>query len=275
MTDTREALQTLLEKIYGERGFDFREYRESTLKRRLARRLRARDVETYAHYGEVLDRDPGEYGRLFNDLTINVSRFFRDEAAFTALKHRVVPKWIKGKTDRTLRIWSAGCASGEEPYSLMMLLAEALGPNIAQWDIEILCTDLDPEIIASAQAGLFTAKGIAGVPPSYLDRYFTADEGDFKLRPVLKQYLTFQVHDLHHGPRCMAQDMVICRNVLIYFTRPLQIRVIHRLHEALKPGGILMLGKAEVPVGKTKELFVCLDHKAKLYEKIESTNNFK
>ena len=132
-------LQDLLEKIYRERGFDFREYKETTLERRIARRLRARGVDTYAGYEGVLSRDPAEYDRLFDDLTINVTGFFRDDAAFEALAKAALPAVISRNagTGKGIRIWSAGCAPGGEPYSIPIILMELLGSDIALWMLRL------------------------------------------------------------------------------------------------------------------------------------------
>ena len=290
MTEDRNELQHLLEKVYRERGFDFREYRESTLTRRLGRRLRARGAETYADYARVLDQDPTEYDRLFNDLTINVTSFFRDDVAFKALEEVVLPALIgreegetrrKGDRDRErgspcppvppspclLRIWSAGCATGEEPYSIAMLLLETLGTRVDEFEITVLATDIDAKALDRAREGVFGPKDVEGIRPAWLERYFVAEGEAFRVRPALRQLVTFEVHNLVSDPPYRDLDLVVCRNVLIYFAPALQTRVLKGFHEGLREGGFLLLGKAEVPVGETRGLFHCVDRKAKLYRK--------
>jgi len=269
MTEGGKELQCLLEKVYRERGFDFREYKESTLTRRLGRRLRARGAETYADYAGVLDQDPTEYDKLFNDLTINVTSFFRDDVAFRALEKVVLPTLITS-SPHPLRIWSAGCATGEEPYSIAMLLLEMLGTMVDEFEITIVATDIDAKALDRAQEGLFGPKAVEGIRPAWLERYLVAKGEDFRVRSALRSLVTFEVHALGSDPPYRDLDLVVCRNVLIYFTPTLQTRVLQGFHEGLKAGGFLLLGKAEVPMGETKGLFQCVDRKAKLYRKRET-----
>lgn len=259
-------IQGLLNKIYRERGFDFREYRESTLTRRLGRRLRARGAETYTDYAGILDKDPGEYDKLINDLLINVTSFFRDQAAFTVLEGLVIPALARSRA-KSIRIWSAGCASGEEPYSIAMLLMEILGSEITSRDITILSTDIDMQALKRARQGIFTPQEVEGISPALLDKYFVNENNGFHVKPALGRFVTFEVHNLVSDLPYHDLDLVVCRNVLIYFAPLLQMRVLKGFHEGLKKGGFLLLGKAEVPAGETRGQFRCLDKKAKLYRK--------
>lgn len=264
-----EELQYLLEKIYRERGFDFREYRKATLIRRLDRRLRARGAHTYTGYAHVLDIDPDEYEKLFDDITINVTSFFRDEVAFKALEKVALPVLIRRMgTRRCLRIWSAGCATGQEPYSVAMLLLQMLGQEIGQWDITILATDIDNKALARAREGYFTLKDVEDIQPGLLNECFAAEDGGFHAQSILKELVTFEAHNLVSHPLYSDLCLVLCRNVLIYFTPLLQMRVLKGFHQGLKAGGFLLLGKAEAPVGETKQLFHRVDDKAKLYQKL-------
>jgi len=261
-------MQRLLEKMYRERGFDFREYRDTVLTRRLGRRLRATGAETYVDYARVLDQDPVEYERLFKDLTINVTSFFRDQEAFKALEEAVMPALINRGSNRweRLRIWSAGCATGEEPYSIAMLL-EHLGENISRWNVTILATDIDVRVLQRAREGVFTWKEVEGIRPAWRDRYLTAEDDGFSVRPALRRLVTFQRHNLVSDPPYPDLDLLVCRNVLIYFTPALQMRVLKGFHQGLKEGGFLLLGKSEVPQGEAGRLFYCINKKAKLYQK--------
>ena len=268
-TEDRKALERLLGKVYRERGFDFRDYRESTLARRLRRRLSATGARTYADYAQVLDGDPAEYNRLFDDLTINVTSFFRDEAAFRALEEVVLPALIERGTEmrRHLRIWSAGCATGEEPYSIAMLLLHRLGRSARYWDICILGTDIDTKALQRAREGVFPPKAVERIPPALVDRYLVAEHGGFRLQPVLRELVAFEVHNLVSDAPYRDMDLVVCRNVLIYFAPALQARVLRALYEGLRPGGFLLLGRAEVPAGSANALFECVSSKAKLFRK--------
>lgn len=266
MRNGRKQLQRLLEKIYRERGFDFREYRESTLTRRLGRRLRARGAKTYGDYAVVLDKDPAEYERLFNDLTINVTSFFRDQAAFKALEELVVPA-LAGRGAKNIRIWSAGCATGEEPYSIAMLLLEILERDIGKRKVTILATDIDGKTLQRAREGVFPLKEAEGIRQAWLHRYFVRENEGFSVKRALRQLVTFETHNLASDQPYHDLDLVVCRNVLIYFTPPLQTRVLKCFYEGLKQGGVLLLGRAEVLVGETRRLFYCMDKKASLYRK--------
>lgn len=259
-------LQCLLEKIYQDRGFDFREYKETTLNRRLGLRLRACGVETFADYARILDQNPAEYDRLFNSLFIKVTNFFRDDVAFRAVEEVVLPTLI-GKGLKDVRVWSAGCATGQEPYSVALLLLEKLGQEISQWNIPILGTDIDAKALACARNGRFSQRDVEGIRSVWLERYFVPEGKGFRIQPTLKGLVTFEVHNLVRDPPYHDLDLVVCRNVLIYFKPALQTRLLRGFHEGLKQGGFLLLGKAELPTGETRALFDCLDSKAKLFQK--------
>ena len=265
-TESPDELEWLMEKIYSERGFDFREYRKSTLTRRIGRRLNAQSSKTYGEYADVLDKNPAEYDKLFNDLTINVTSFFRDQLAFKALEDVVIPALVDREA-KNISIWSAGCATGEEPYSIAMLLMELLKRNINKRDITILATDIDSRTLGCAIKGIFSAKDVAGIRPSWVKKYFVPAGKGFRMQPVFKELVTFQTHNMVSDPPYHDFDLVVCRNVLIYFRPVLQTQVLKGIHERLKQGGFLLLGKAEQPVGETMGLFYCVDNKAKLYRK--------
>lgn len=264
-----KELEYLLEKIYRERGFDFREYREATVVRRVGRRMRARGAGSYADYARILDANPGEYEKLFNDLTINVTSFFRDEAAFKALEEMALPE-LTGTGTKNIHIWSAGCATGEELYSIAMLLMEIPGPQISAGAVNILGTDIDAKALQRAREAVFGPKEVEGIRPAWLHRYFVPESSGFRLQETIRQLVTFKIHNLVSDPPPYPDlDLVVCRNVLIYFTPALQTRVLKSFHAGLKDGGFLLLGKAEEPVGETKGLFYCVDKKAKLYRKTQ------
>jgi len=262
-------LQQLLEKVYRERSFDFREYRVSTLSRRIGRRMRARRAEGFSGYARVLDADPGEYSRLFNDLTINVTSFFRDRIAFNSLKETVLPRILANNQEQGggARIWSAACSNGAEPYSIAMLLHEISTSHKMLNGITILGTDLDPKVIDQARKGCFSRKEAEGIDPAWLDKYFTPEDDTVCAGPQLRGHVEFQTHDLTSDFPYPDVDLLVCRNVLIYFLPILQNRVLKGFHEALRPGGFLLLGKAEMPPGETRHLFDCIDKKARLYGK--------
>jgi chemotaxis methyl-accepting protein methylase len=267
ITQGRNDLMYLMEKVYRERGFDFRGYKQSTLTRRLGRRLRARGVQTYIDYARVLDNDQTEYDRLFMDLSINVTSFFRDEVAFKALEEVVLPALIT-KGEKNIRIWSAGCATGEEPYSLAMLLVETLGAEATRWGITILGTEIDAKALDQARDGVFSKIQVEGIRPAWLEKYFYAGDSSFRVSAALKELVIFKEHNLVSDLPYSDLDVVLCRNVLIYLNPMPQAQMIRAFYEGLRQGGFLLLGKSEVPVGETRTLFTCIDKKAKLYRKI-------
>jgi len=261
-----DDLINLKEKVYLERGFDFRGYRESTLTRRLGRRLRARGVQTYTDYARVLDNNQTEYERLFNGFTINVTSFFRDEGVLKSFENVVLSAFTR-KAEKNIRIWSVGCATGEEPYSIGILLMESLDWETIPWDVSILATDIDTNKLEQARKGFFTTKDVEGIRPAWLERYFIPEGGGFCVKPSIKELVTFQKHNLVTDPLYSGFDLIVCRNVLIYLNPIPQASLIEEFYTALKRGGFLLLGKSEVPVGEAAELFSCIDKKAKLYRK--------
>lgn len=269
MPGSRKGLRRLLEKVYCERGFDFRGYRETTLARRLERRLLRRGVKSYVEYARILDKDPTEYENLFNDLTINVTSFFRDEVAFKMLEETVLPTLINinPEMQKNLRIWSAGCATGQEPYSIAMLFMEMLGKKTIAHNVRIVATDIDTRALHQAKEGIFSRDEAEAIRPAWRRKYLIRKGESFCVRPTLKQLVTFQVHNLVSNPPYQDLDLVVCRNVLIYFSPPLQMRVLRNFYKGLKEEGFLLLGRSEVPMGEGTALFECVDKKAKLFKK--------
>lgn len=259
--------QCLLDMISHKLGFDFREYRQTTLKRRLSRRMHARGAETYANYALILDGDPMEYNRFLNDFLINVTRFFRDEASFRALEEVVVPALIS-KAQKSIRVWCAGCSTGQESYSIAILLLNLLKLDHDLFDIRILATDIDAKALEQARQGFFTPKEVEDIPPAWLERYFVFENKGFQLKQEIRELVSFEIHNLIKDPYYYDMDLIVCRNVVIYFTSSFKERVLNGFNNVLKKGGFLLLGKTEVPMGKAKGLFQCVDIKSKLYQKM-------
>jgi chemotaxis methyl-accepting protein methylase len=161
------------------------------------------------------------------------------------------------------------CALGEEPYSIAMLLVECLDWETGPWEVSILATDIDTKALQRAREEFFTTKEVEGIRPAWLERYFNPEKSGFRAKPALKQLVIFEEHNLVSDPPYSGLDLVVCRNVLIYLNPLPQAQMIEGFYSALKQGGFLLLGKAEVPVGETRTLFNCIDKKAKLYQKGE------
>ena len=269
-------LKQLLQKVFEERGFDFRQYKISLLKRRLERRLTATESASYRDYAGILDAHPEEYNKLFDDLTINVSRFFRNPLTFELIYKVVLPDMIEYKQrsmDNMIRIWSAGCANGEEPYSIAILLIELLGEKWKNYNITIFATDIDTVALDNAKTGKYTEESVVEVEKNIMDRYFHFD-GDYRIKEYVKELVDFSYHDLT-SEKFIAPtksvftnfDLILCRNVLIYFSRTLQKKVFNNFKNDLNDKGYLILGEAGTLPDDMKSNFVCVDSLRRIYQK--------
>ncbi len=261
-------LAALLEQVYQQSGVDFAQYKRPTILRRLQRRMAATRTRTVAEYRRYMQQQPQEYTRLATSFLIQVTEFFRDPAVFEGLRERVLPDLIAYARahHRQLRVWSAGCATGEEPYSLAMLLCEALGEELAQFDVRIFATDVDAQAIAFARRGIYTRTDVAGVPSELQQRYFTATDEGLTVMPVARNLIVFGEHDLGQRAPFPNMDLVLCRNVLIYFTAELQKHALQLFAYALRDGGYLILGQAET-VTPLVDLFVPVEDQLKVYRR--------
>jgi chemotaxis protein methyltransferase CheR len=265
-----DPVEALLEQIRQERGFDLGSYKPSFLQRRLAVRLRARGCPDYASYGQLLRREPEEYGPLLDVLTINLTRFFRDATTFQAIEDKFLPELLKSRSSkRRLRLCSAGCAAGEEPYSLAIMLRESLGADLCRWQVEILATDVDEKVLEKARQGLydpFSFQGLASHYQPWVERYFTPGPKR-QLAAEVRDMVTFQRHDLVRDPLPADLDLLLCRNVLIYFDRQQQDRLYHAFHQALQADGFLVLGKTEIMPMAWGRHFVPVDRREHIYRR--------
>jgi len=266
------ALGLLLEKVYQDRGYDFRDYKYGTVNRRLARRLHATGTKTYREYMHFLDTYPEEYLKLADDLTIKVSDFFRNRHGFQQLTGLVLPELLSGKEaggERKIRFWSAACARGEEPYSIAMLLAEFLGQRRQDFDISIYATDISRWALDRAQAGIYCLRDREGLPDTLRNNYFTHNGEHYEVKTAIKQMVNFSHFDLTSTalPPFRDVDCIFCCNVLIYWQKHLQERVLKMLYDALATPGYLVLGEVETPTNNMRERLVCLDSRAKIYKK--------
>jgi chemotaxis methyl-accepting protein methylase len=274
-TDAADAeLSALLDKIRRERGFDARQYKPTFLRRRLAGRLRACQVSGYRAYSRVLDRAPEEYRALLAALTINLTTFFRDPPAFAALRDKVLLPLIarrEARGERRLRLWSAGCASGEETYSLAILLRELLGARWHDWRVELLGSDVDDEALAQARAARYAEASLRSLSPERRLRFTRAlggeHNGERQLLPAVTQAVRWRRLDLLHDRYPRSVDVLLCRNVLIYFNRGEQERLFERFYAALAAGGGLLVGRAEIPPRSARQRFEPLDAREHLYAK--------
>src|SRR6266699_5298230 len=242
-----DVLRSILEQVSRQANIDFRPYKSTTILRRISRRMAVTHCSTMHDYLDYLKANPQEVGELVKAFLINVTQFFRDSDAFTYLKSQILPKLIaRGlERDHTLRVWAAGCATGEEAYSLAMLITELLGPELSQWSIKIFATDVDEAAINFARRGLYSENLLRDVPADYKDRFFERVDHGYRVSKMLRQMIIFGQQDLSRSAPFPRIDLVLCRNVLIYFTPELQEYVLNQFAFSLSPGGYLFLGKAE------------------------------
>ncbi|HET6855634.1 MAG TPA: CheR family methyltransferase [Streptomyces sp.] len=247
MEDVDRELDELLLLLRDTRGFDFTGYKRATLIRRVARRMAVLSLEQVTEYRDYLELEPREYAELFDSLLINVTSFFRDPSAWDDLRETVLPELIRAKEpNRQIRVWSAGCSSGEEAYTLAMLLAEQLGLDRFRDRVKIYATDLDEDALRAARAGVYNRRQVQGVPPELRERYFEESGQDFVFHRELRRKVIFGRNDLTTDAPISRVDLLVARNTLMYFTAEVQASVIRRFHFALADTGYLFLGKAEM-----------------------------
>ena len=254
-------------------GVDFSGYKESTLIRRIHRRMALHRIDTLKRYARYLRDNKKEIEALFDDLLINVTRFFRDEKVFRALKKRFLPALLKKKSkarQRELRVWIPGCATGEEVYSLAICVLEALGGQVSKWRIQIFGTDLSESVVEHARLGIYSGAIEKDVSRARLKRFFVKRDGGYQIHRNVRDICTFARQNIAADPPFSRLDMISCRNVLIYLSPELHKRCIPHFHYALNPGGLLILGPAE-SVGLYDELFKLVDKKNKIYTKEVAT----
>ena len=265
---TEEGFLDLTDKITRDKGFGCASYKDKCLRRRIAVRMRARGVHTYADYANVLDTDIAEYDRLLDALTINVTKLFRNWETYAVIAERVVPA-LWDRDDADIKVWSAGCASGEEPYSLAALFhrhAERVG-QVADLGrrVRVLGSDIDARCLAAAAAGGFEEGDFADTPDDLRQRYF-APTAPFTIIPEVRRLVRFERRDLlAENPPEGKHQLIVCRNVLIYFDRDTQERLFEKFQSALAPDGFLVLGKVETLLGSARTRFAAVDGRERVF----------
>ncbi len=256
-------------------GYDFSHYKPNTIHRRIERRMALHHIVAIGEYAKYLQQTPDEVEALFHELLIGVTNFFRDPETFQSLK-QTLPQLFKGKpSGATIRVWTTGCSTGEEAYSIAILLEEYIQEIKGSYCVQIFATDIDPQAIVKARAGVYPADIAADISPERLARFFTAetDSGTYRIHKSIRDMLVFSIHNLIKAPPFSKLDLLSCRNLLIYLDSDLQKKLIPLFHYALNPGGILYLGHSET-IGDFGDLFTVLDNKSKLYlRKKENSHN--
>ena len=269
MTATESVeFESLLDYLKRTRSFDFKAYKKATLNRRIRRRMSVVGVDTFGDYQLYLENEPEEFVQLFNTVLINVTSFFRDTEPWEFLREDVIPKVLEHKRRfDPIRIWSAGCATGEEPFTLAMMLAETLGIEAFKNRVKIYATDIDEEALTVARVASFAEKDVENIPEPMLKKYFDKSGDRFIFKKELRRCIIFGKHNLLQDAPISRVDILVCRNALMYFNAPAQARILARLHFALAEGGFLMLGRAETLLAHSST-FKPVDLKLRIFAKV-------
>lgn len=256
-------------------GVDFRLYKQATVRRRMARRMALQKIASLDKYAQILKQNPEEAQALADDIFIHVTNFFRDQKCYQALQKRVLAKLgLKRPAEDPIRIWVAGCSTGEEVYSIAMLLLEQLGERANRIKIQIFGTDIQERAVEHARAGIYTAAAIAGVSPARLKRFFVEADHGYQIQKFIRDLCVFARHDLAKDPPFSRLDLISCRNVLIYMGPALQKRLLSVFQYALKPGGFLFLGNSE-STSDYSEAFTVEDQKHRIFLRKLSAATFR
>ena len=270
MSSDDPRFEALLDYLKGARGFDFTAYKRSSLMRRIQKRLQTVGIESYDGYQTYLEAHPEEFGLLFNTILINVTSFFRDPEAWAYLTAQIAPRILSGsRPDSVIRVWSTGCASGEEAYTIAMILAEKLGFEGFRRRVKIYASDVDEHALMQARHATYTAPQVEDVPPELLSKYFERVDNRYLFHKDVRRSIIFGRHDLVQDAPISRVNLLVCRNTLMYFTRETQAKVLNRFHFALRNGGFLFMGRAELLLTHG-ELFTPVELKWRVFSKTVS-----
>lgn len=269
-----EPIQKIFILLRNRTGHDLSAYKPTTIKRRIARRMNIHQIKNPNNYVQFLQENPIELDKLFKELLINVTNFFRDADAFEALSASALPKLFEGKPDNDeLRIWIPGCSSGEEPYSIAILLKEYMDKIGKAHRFQIFATDLDESAINRAREGIYPGGIAADVSPRRLERFFKLEDSQYRISKEIRETVIFATQNLIQDPPFTRVDLISCRNLLIYLNAELQKEIFPQFHYALNPGGILFLGTSE-SIGNFDDLFSTIDKKWKIYQRKDTRASF-
>jgi chemotaxis protein methyltransferase CheR len=253
--------------IYAESGITFTPANRSILESRLKERLREKGVDTVKAYFTTISTNKEELKGFLDAITTNLTRFFRNQPHFDAFEHYVIPELInniKKGGGNTIKIWSAGCSTGEEPYTIAMLLSDILPPS---WKFEILASDISLKCLMTAKEGFYADNRIEGIPPNYLTKYFDKVDGGYHIRPDIHSKIKFDYHNLKNDSGQRGFDIVFCRNVIIYFDEVAQTAVINRFWDAMASKSFLFIGHSESLFGMATKFEFLKTQWATLYRK--------
>lgn len=271
-SELNPEFEALLHYIKHNRGFDFTGYKRSTLMRRVQKRMQLNQIKSYTEYMDYLEVHPDELVQFFNTILINVTCFFRDRSTWDYIGSEIIPQIAARKgANESIRVWSVGCASGQEAYTLAIVLAETLGLEKFLEQVKIYATELDEEAINQARRGIYTIQEIKDIPEELRERYFEQFEQHYSFHKNLRRNVIFGRHNLTVDAPISQVDLLVCRNTLMYFNAEAQGKIIARFLFALNEGGFLFLGKAEMLVAYTDN-FTPIDLKRRIFTKVPKTN---
>ena len=260
------ALQEIFDLLRRHTGHDFSAYKDNTIHRRIARRMNVHQIQSHTQYVRYLQENPDEIDTLFRELLINVTNFFRDPEAWEALALSIQALVSSRPVGSSLRVWVPGCSSGEEVFSIAILLHECMQASQRQLDIQIFGTDLDARAIDKARAGLYPEGVADDLTPERLKKYFTSDKGSYRIRKDIREMTVFALQNVIKDPPFTQMDLISCRNLLIYLNADIQKKLLPIFHYALKPDGLLFLGSSET-IGSFSDLFEPLDKRWKIFRR--------
>ncbi|UMZ73583.1 CheR family methyltransferase [Natranaerofaba carboxydovora] len=238
---TDAAFENFKKQVYNKTGIDLNQYKEKQMKRRLNSLMRKRGFDKYEDYWEALRKDQQLYQEFLDRLTINVSEFFRNADRWSVLENEMLPKLLENSNDKSLKVWSAGCSTGEEPYTLVMVMSKFLPFN----KINVYATDIDEMALKKAKEGLYPQDRVKGVKPDYIDKYFTKEGNNYRIDKKIRDCVAFEKQNMLEDKFDHSFDLILCRNVMIYFTEEAKKELYKKFYDALKKGGILFVGSTE------------------------------
>ncbi len=268
-TEAEKIITSILDILGNRVQHDFSNYKQTTIIRRIKKRMMVRSVESLKKYHQIIKRDNDESHQLFRELLIGVTSFFRDKKAFEVLEKKVLPKIIEEESRNTIRVWIAACSTGEEAYSVAILLLEQMEKMRMRNNLKIFATDIDSKALSKARKGNFPVNIEADVPQQYLDKYFEKHDAHYTIRREIREMIVFAEHSLIKDPPYSNIDLISCRNFLIYLNGDIQKKVINSLHYGLRTEGFLFLGNSE-SLSDRPRLFSVVDSKYKIFEKQEN-----
>jgi len=267
---TDKDFVALKKQIFRSTSLDLGQYKDTYLQRRIGVRMRVCGSKAYSDYIHYLNSNPTEYDQLIDDLTINVTQFFRDQIVFKAMEEDVLPLLIYEKVkqgNNDITVWSAGCSSGEEPYSIAIMIRELLGEELGHFNVTIIGSDIDDFSLEAASVGKYLPRQVTNIKKEYLERYFTQVGEMYQISQDIMDMVDFRKIDLIAAKPPAKFDCIFCRNVVIYFTREMQEHLYMKFFESLNSGGYFVMGNTETLVGEASNLLTTFKSRERIYQK--------